>query len=56
MSIIRRSRSRSRAVVPKRAAEFARILGYSVNQFVAVALEDELRRAGIPRKVSLGAA
>src|SRR5438128_8487945 len=39
-----------RVVVPRRAAEFARILGYSVDQFVAVALEDELRSAGIPRK------
>ena len=45
-----------RTVVPKRAAEFAAILGYSVDQFVAVALEDQLRSAGLPRKVTLDAA
>ena len=45
-----------RVIVPKRAAELARILGYSIDQFVAVALEDELRSAGIPRKVTLNAA
>ena len=45
-----------RMVTPKRAAAFAKILGYSVDQFVAVALEDELRDAGIPRKVTLHAA
>ncbi len=31
----------------KRAAQFARILGYSVNQFVAVVVEDQLRKAGL---------
>ena len=45
-----------RVVPPQRAAEFAKVMGYSVDQFVAVALEDELRRAGIPRKVTLNAA
>jgi transcriptional regulator with XRE-family HTH domain len=45
-----------RVVVPKRAAQFAKVMGYSVDQFVAVALEDQLRRAGLPRKVTLNAA
>lgn len=45
-----------RLVVPKRAAHFAKILGYSIDQFVAVALEDQLRKSGIPRKVTLNAA
>ena len=45
-----------RIVVPKRAAQFAKAMGYSVDQFVAVALEDQLRRAGLPRKVTLNAA
>ena len=45
-----------RVVVAKRAAQMAKVMGYSVNQFVAVALEDQLRRAGIPRRVTLEAA
>jgi transcriptional regulator with XRE-family HTH domain len=45
-----------RAIFPKRAAQFAKVMGYSVDQFVALALEDELRREGLPRKVSLSAA
>ncbi len=40
----------------KRAAQFARILGYSVNQFVAVAVEDQLRKAGLKVQVRLEAA
>jgi transcriptional regulator with XRE-family HTH domain len=45
-----------RSVTVKRAAQFARILGYSVNQFVAVALEDQLRKAGLKVQVRLEAA
>ncbi len=45
-----------RAVRPERAARFARELGYSVNQFVAVAVEDELRKAGLRVRVRLDAA
>ena len=45
-----------RAVRPERAARFAKELGYSVNQFVAVAVEDELRKAGLQVRVRLDAA
>lgn len=45
-----------RSVTPERAIQFAKALGYSVDQFVAVALEDQLRRAGLHRKVRLEAA
>jgi len=45
-----------RSVTVKRAAQFARILGYSVNQFVAVAVEDQLRKAGLKVRVRLEAA
>ena len=45
-----------RTVRPERAAQFARELGYPVNQFVAVAIEDELRAAGIDVRVRLDAA
>jgi len=45
-----------RSVTVKRAAQFARILGYSVNQFVAVAVEDQLRKAGLKVQVRLEAA
>src|SRR5712692_885557 len=45
-----------RSVTVKRAAQFARILGYSVNQFVAVAVEDQLRKAGLRVQVRLEAA
>ncbi len=45
-----------RPVRAERAAQFARTLGYSVNQFVAVALEDELRKAGLKVRVRLDAA
>jgi transcriptional regulator with XRE-family HTH domain len=45
-----------RGVTVERAAQFARVLGYSVNQFVAVAVEDELRKAGLRVKVRLDAA
>jgi len=45
-----------RTVTVERAAQFARVLGYSVNQFVAVAVEDQLRQAGLRVKVRLEAA
>ena len=45
-----------RSVTVKRAAQFARILGYSVNQFVAVAVKDQLRKAGLKVQVRLEAA
>jgi len=45
-----------RTVTVERAAQFARILGYSVNQFVAVAVEDQLRKAGMKVRVRLEAA
>jgi transcriptional regulator with XRE-family HTH domain len=45
-----------RSVTVKRAAQFARVLGYSVNQFVAVAVEDQLRKAGLKVQVRLEAA
>ena len=45
-----------RTVRPQRAAEFARELGYPVNRFVAVAVEDELRRVGLQVRVRLEAA
>src|SRR5260370_22639750 len=44
-----------RSVTAKRAAQFARILGYSVNQFVAAAVEDHLRKAGLEVPVRLEA-
>jgi antitoxin HigA-1 len=45
-----------RTVSAERAAQFARVLGYSVNQFVATALEDQLRKAGLNVRVRLDAA
>lgn len=45
-----------RAVTVERAAKFAKTMGYSVNQFVAYALEDQLRKAGIKAKVYLDVA
>jgi transcriptional regulator with XRE-family HTH domain len=45
-----------RKITPERAARFADILGYSVHQFVALVLEDELRDAGLNLKVQLEAA
>jgi antitoxin HigA-1 len=45
-----------RQVSPGRAAEFARTLGYSVPQFVALALEDQLRSAGLKMRVKIEAA
>ena len=45
-----------RSVTPETAAHFAKIMGYSVNQFVSVAIEDQLRKAGLKLKVELKAA
>lgn len=45
-----------RPVSPGRAAEFARILGYSEAQFVAMALQDQLRGAGLKMRVKIEAA
>ncbi|MBI3019453.1 MAG: helix-turn-helix transcriptional regulator [Deltaproteobacteria bacterium] len=42
-----------RMVSLERAAQFAKILGYSQNQFVAVAIEDYLKKAGFKAKVIL---
>jgi transcriptional regulator with XRE-family HTH domain len=39
-----------RPVTVERAKRFATVLGYSVSQFVAVAVEDQLREAGIIKK------
>ena len=43
-------------VTVERATQLAKALGYSVNQFVAVTLEDQLRNAGLKVKVKLEAA
>ena len=45
-----------RTVTPEKAAEFAEILGYSVSQFVARAIEDSLNRMGLKFKVEVKAA
>jgi transcriptional regulator with XRE-family HTH domain len=45
-----------RTVTIERAAQFAKTLGYSVHQFVAVALEDQLKKAGLKVKVHLDVA
>ncbi len=45
-----------RLVSPERAAKFARVMGYGVETFVAMALEDQLKKARLHLKVSLKAA
>ena len=45
-----------RQVSPERAAKFAKVMGYSVHQFVALAIEDQLRKAKLKFKVELKAA
>ena len=45
-----------RMVSPERAAKFAKVMGYMVEQFVAVAIEDQLHKAGLNMKVLLKAA
>ena len=45
-----------RTVTIERAAKLAKVLGYSVHQFVATALQDQLRKAGVSGTVHLEAA
>jgi len=45
-----------RMVSSERAAAFAKVMGYSVQQFVATAIEDQLRQAGLKFTVALKAA
>jgi transcriptional regulator with XRE-family HTH domain len=45
-----------RTVSAERAAQFAKVLGYSVPTFVERALEDQLRRSGLKMRVRLEAA
>ena len=47
---------RRKFVSPERAAKFAKILGYSQEQFVCLALQDIIDQAGIKMKVQLVAA
>lgn len=42
-----------RFVSIEKAAQFAKVLGYSEAQFVAMVLEDQLRTAGMPFVVEL---
>ena len=42
-----------RMVSLDRAADFAKVMGYSVNQFIAVAIEDQLREIGVTARVKL---
>ncbi len=43
-------------VSPERASRFAELLGYSSDQFVRLALQDAVDRAGLPYKVEVTAA
>jgi transcriptional regulator with XRE-family HTH domain len=43
-------------VSPESAARYARALGYSEQQFVRLALQDEIKRAGLRYKVEVTAA
>ncbi len=45
-----------KTVSPAKAAKFARVLGYSEQQYVRLALQDALRRAGLAYKVEIRAA
>lgn len=45
-----------KVVSAARAARWAEMLGYSTRQFVQLALQDELRQAGLPFRVEVGAA
>jgi len=45
-----------KAVSPDRASRWARLLGYSEPQFVRLALQDELQRAGLRYTVTVDAA
>ena len=42
-----------RSVSPSRAAEWARVLGYSETQFVRLALQDQITQAGLNLRVSV---
>ncbi len=45
-----------RVVTPTLAVKFAKVMGYSVHQFVSLSLEDQLKKAGLKMKVELKAA
>ena len=45
-----------KVVSPERAARWASVLGYSESQFVRLALQDELQRAGLRYTVTVEAA
>jgi plasmid maintenance system antidote protein VapI len=45
-----------KAVSPERAAKFAKVLGYSAEQFVKLALQAEIDRAGLKLRVDVRAA
>ena len=45
-----------KVVSPERAARWASLLGYAESQFVRLALQDELHRAGLRYTVTVGAA
>ena len=45
-----------KAVSPAKAAGFARVLGYSERQYVRLALQDALKRAGLDYSVEIKAA
>ncbi len=45
-----------RAVSPARAAEWAKILGYSEAQFVRLALQDQIDEAGLALRVNVESA
>ena len=45
-----------KTVSPERAARFARLLGYGQKQFVRLALQDQLSRAGLKFRVEINAA
>lgn len=42
-----------RPVSVERAAQFAKVMGYSETQFIAAALDDQLREAGVDARVEL---
>jgi transcriptional regulator with XRE-family HTH domain len=45
-----------KTVSPERAARFASVLGYSLEQFVRLALQDQVKQAGLHLKVHVEAA
>lgn len=45
-----------RTLNPGRAAEWARVLGFSETQFVRLIFQDQLRKAGLELRVSIDAA